>query len=186
MRALKFTALLSLLPNLAWAHALPISDQGFSQGFIHPLSGLDHCLAMLAVGLLAIQDEKTKTWVYPCCFLGFMLIGGIIGLYGTKVPAVELGILASVFCLGLFISLPKLLPRIILSVAIAVFAVCHGHAHGTEMLVTALAWQYATGFLLATALLHIVGIVIGKVITPHFKWLYTSTGIGILLSSFWL
>lgn len=178
--------LLFLTPQLAWAHAHPIAEQGFMQGLWHPITGLDHCLAMFAVGLLASKAQKPFTWVLPLIFLGFMLVGGLIGFQKIALPWIELGIVTSVFVLGLFITYSKQIPYLILMGSLAIFALCHGHAHGYEMVPGTLASLYASGFLLATATLHVMGYWFGRLVLTQTRWLFALMGATLTVSSLWL
>lgn len=181
------TCLIALVcPSISWAHPHPNIVQSFNQGFMHPLTGLDHTLVMLAVGLIASQQEQSPAYLFPLCFLGFMLIGGLVGFMGIALPWIELGILLSVFGFGFLLSLPKAPRRSILIIATMGFALCHGHAHGYEMLTGLNTFQYAGGFLLATLLLHLIGFVLGSLIKRYWNWLFPATGLTILISSFWL
>jgi len=134
---------------------------GFMHGFAHPLGGLDHVLAMVAVGLYAAMRGGRALWVIPAAFLGAMAISGVMGMAGYALPYTEIGITASVIVLGLAVAF-----RISLSTATAaalagVFAIFHGHAHGAEMPQSVSGYEYAAGFLLATALLHTTGVALG-------------------------
>jgi urease accessory protein len=156
--------LLMGLPHAALAHpGHGVPD--LSQGFAHPLSGLDHLLAMLAVGLWAAQLGGQARWIAPSAFVTTMVVGGLLGMQGTPVPWVEQGIVASVFVLGLMIALATKPPLALTVAIVAVFALFHGHAHGAEM-PTGGAWLgYAVGFTTATVLLHAAGIGIAQALT---------------------
>ncbi|QND52674.1 HupE/UreJ family protein [Phyllobacterium sp. 628] len=154
-------SLASLTPALAYAHVGVGETSGFAHGFSHPISGLDHVLAMVLVGIFAFQLGGRALWLVPAAFVGMMAIGGALGVAGVGVPFVELGIAVSVIVLGAAVAF-----EIKASVAIAVtlvglFAVFHGHAHGAEMPESAGGLAYAGGFMIATALLHVAGIAIG-------------------------
>lgn len=154
--ALAAALLLASAPALAHTGAGPVN--GLTAGFGHPLGGLDHLLAMLAVGVLAAQLGGQALWAVPLAFVSMMLLGGVAGLVGAPLPLVEFGIAGSVVLLGGVVALGKRLPldaAVVLAGALAVF---HGHAHGTEMPAGAGALAYASGFVLATALLHGAGI----------------------------
>jgi urease accessory protein len=153
-------AILALSPQAAFAHSGPDHVAGFASGFAHPLGGLDHALAMLAVGLLAAHLAGRALWALPLAFLGAMAFGGAIGAAGIAFPFVELGIAVSVVALGLALALGRLPLQGALAAA-AIFGVFHGHAHGAELPVTGSAAAYGLGFLAATALLHIAGITAG-------------------------
>jgi urease accessory protein len=153
--------ILGLGSGIAEAHT-GISDTiGFSHGFGHPFSGLDHILAMVAVGLFAARLGGQSFWLVPAAFVAMMAVGGTLGISVFDVPFVELGIAASVIVLGLAVALQLNLPTIAAMALVGFFAVFHGHAHGSEMPSAASGLTYALGFMLATAMLHAVGIGIG-------------------------
>jgi urease accessory protein len=164
LATLAFGALLAAWSVPAEAHLLNAGSAGAAQGFAHPFSGLDHILAMVAVGLWAAQIGRRALWVLPLAFPLAMAAGGLLGMSGIALPGVETGIAASVALLGLLIAL---LARPALPVAVglvALFAVFHGHAHGTELPLTASPILYGFGFMTATALLHLLGLGIGQVL----------------------
>ena len=130
----------------------------FASGFAHPWTGVDHVLAMVAVGLWAGINGGRALWVWPAAFVGVMLAGGALGMAGVLVPFVEPGILASVIALGLLVLAAARLPVAMGAALIAAFAVLHGHAHGAELPAGAAAASYAAGFALATAALHALGL----------------------------
>lgn len=147
----------------AQAHIIGAPGGGWTQGFSHPFSGLDHILAMVAVGIWAAQAGRPTLWVLPVVFPLAMAAGGLLGFVGLPVPGIEAGIAASVLALGLLIAF-QAKPPLALSIAlVALFALFHGHAHGTELPLVASPLLYGLGFLLATGLLHLVGIGIGHV-----------------------
>lgn len=150
---------LSGLP--ASAHSGIGAAHGVSHGFGHPLGGLDHLLAMVAVGLLAARIGGRALWLVPGAFLVAMAAGGALGLAGVALPLVELGIVGSVVVLGAVIAFGRTLPLAGAMVLAAVSAVFHGHAHGAEMPADASGLAYGLGFLAATALLHAAGVGIG-------------------------
>jgi len=153
-------AILVLLPGAALAH--PGHDAGgFAHGVMHPLGGLDHVLAMVAVGLYAALLGGRALWLVPATFVGVMAIGGALGAAGYPLPYTEIGIALSVIVLGLAVALRASLPTLAAMALVGLFAIFHGHAHGAEMPADAAAVSYATGFMLATALLHGAGIAIG-------------------------
>lgn len=131
---------------------------GFSAGFGHPLGGLDHLLAMVAVGLWSAQIGGKATWQIPCAFVGVMLLGGVLGMFGAGLPLVEQGIVASVLVLGVIVAAAWRWPVAASAAVVALFALFHGHAHGSEMPPGAGSVAYSAGFALATALLHAAGI----------------------------
>ncbi len=147
---------LLLVPALAFAH--PGHDEsGLMAGVAHPLGGIDHLLAMVAVGLWAAQQKGAARWALPCTFVGTMLIGGLIGFEGLEWPGLESGIAASVFALGLCVALGARPPLFVAMAATASFAVFHGVAHGLELPAMSSPWGYAAGFVAATAALHALG-----------------------------
>jgi urease accessory protein len=134
---------------------------GFMHGVAHPLGGIDHVLAMVSVGLYAAMLGGRALWLTPAAFLGAMALGGVLGMTGYGLPYTEIGIAVSVIVLGLAVASRMNLPTLAAMALAGVFAIFHGHAHGTEMPQPLSGYEYAAGFLLATALLHGVGIAFG-------------------------
>ena len=157
-RKFSVVTLLILGASPALAHVGVGSTASFAAGVTHPLSGLDHMVVMIAVGLWAALKGERALWVWPCAFVGVMLVGGALGMMHVPVPLVEPGILASVVALGLMVALAVDLPVWLGAVVIAVFALLHGHAHGSEVAETVSGAEYMAGFALATATLHLIGI----------------------------
>jgi urease accessory protein len=153
-----------LLPTAALAHTGVGDGHGFIHGVAHPLGGLDHVLAMVTVGLFAWQLGGRALWLVPATFLLAMAAGGALGIAGLPVPFAEFGIAASVIVLGAIVALSIKAPVAIAMGLAGLFALFHGHAHGTEMPLDASGLNYAAGFLLATALLHAGGIAVGFLI----------------------
>jgi urease accessory protein len=154
--------LIFLLPSLAQAHpGAPGHTHGFSNGLLHPLTGLDHICAMVAVGLWAAQRGGRALWLVPLTFVSIMVIGGILGMGGVGIPYVEQGIAASVLVLGIFIAAAVRLPLAASAAIVGLFALFHGYAHGAEMPDTASGLAYGIGFVVATASLHLCGISLG-------------------------
>jgi len=152
-----------LWPVAAWAHVQSGEAGGFLSGMSHPVSGLDHVVAMVAVGLWGAQLGMPAIWILPVAFPMMMAAGGMLGLIGAPLPGVEIGIALSAIVLGSLV-----LGRIRVPVAAAViivgfFAIFHGHAHGTELPAGQNALLYSLGFVIATGLLHAVGITIGLI-----------------------
>lgn len=146
-----------LVPAVAFAH--PGHEAlGFAAGVAHPLSGLDHVLAMALVGVFAWQLGGRALWLVPATFVAMMVAGGALGAMGIGLPLVEIGIAASVVALGAAVALRLRLPTAVAMIAVGLFAVFHGHAHGTEMPETAAGLAYGAGFVLSTVLLHLAGI----------------------------
>jgi urease accessory protein len=149
------------LPLLAHAHVGIGPTSGLWIGLAHPVTGLDHILAMVAVGLWAAQRGSRATWLVPLAFVTVMAVGGVLGMMAISIPFVEQGIVASVLILGVLIASAVRLPLAASMILVALFALCHGHAHGAEMPDTAAGLAYGLGFILATACLHGVGISLG-------------------------
>lgn len=151
-------AALVAVPAAANAHMFGAHDAGFVHGFTHPLGGLDHLMAMVAVGLWAAQRGGKALWALPAAFVAAMIGGGLMGAAGVALPAVELGIALSVVALGALIAVQSRLPLAASVGVVALFALFHGHAHGAEMPEAAAPLLYGAGFALATALLHGAGV----------------------------
>lgn len=154
-------AVILISPSLVHAHTGVGNTAGFLHGFGHPIGGLDHILAMVAVGVWAAQIGGKATWAAPTTFVGVMVIGGVLGTSGVAVPFVEQGIVMSVLILGVLIAAAARLPFVLSMTIVGLFAVFHGHAHGAEMPDVASGLIYGIGFALATALLHLCGIGVG-------------------------
>ncbi|CAO3362213.1 urease accessory protein [Azospirillum palustre] len=147
-----------VLPAVADAHTFGAHDAGFAHGFLHPIGGWDHLLAMVAVGLWAAQRGGAALWALPAAFVTAMIGGGLLGMTGIELPAVELGIAGSVIALGALIAAQSRLSLPVSLVVVSAFALFHGHAHGAEMPEAAQPLLYGLGFALATALLHGAGV----------------------------
>jgi len=151
---------------LAWpaiAHEQQGQAAGFVTGLLHPVSGLDHVLAMVAVGLWGAQLGAPAIWLLPVTFPLVMAFGGFLGLIGVPLPGVEFGIATSAILLGAMIALQARPPLVLAALLVAFFAVFHGHAHGTELPAGQSGLLYSVGFVVATGLLHASGIAIGLV-----------------------
>lgn len=148
-------------PATAFAHIGIGDTHGIMHGFSHPISGIDHILAMVAVGMFAAYRGGRALWLVPATFVLMMAAGGALGVAGVPVPFVETGIAASVIVLGLAVAFQWSAPIAAAMGLVGFFAIFHGHAHGAEMPADASGVQYALGFMIATALLHIVGIAVG-------------------------
>ncbi|NGY03144.1 HupE/UreJ family protein [Solimonas terrae] len=166
MRRLTSLAALILLTTALPALAHPGHDgasAGFVAGFLHPLLGLDHLLAMTVVGVWAAQLGGRATWLVPCSFVALMAIGGLAATQGYVPPHVEAGIAASLLVLGLLVALRRRLPMPAAMGLVALFALFHGAAHGQELPSLANPGLYAIGFVTTTASLHVAGIALGRV-----------------------
>jgi urease accessory protein len=175
--ALFFAALL-LIPTFAQAHVGVGSTHGFVHGIAHPFSGLDHLCAMMAVGLWAAQRGGRALWAVPLSFLSVMVVGAALGMAGVTIPFVEQGIVASVLLLGVLVAAAVRLPVAASAILVGLFALFHGHAHGTEMPVTASGFAYGAGFLVATTLLHTAGIGLGMTLqrVANSTWVRAAGG----------
>lgn len=147
---------------MAFAHMDGSAAHALTHGLEHPFVGFDHVLAMVAVGLWAVQLGGRALWMVPASFVTAMAIGGAMGVNGVALVGAETGIAMSVLMLGLFILATVRMPVWAGSLIAGLFAICHGHAHGTEMPVDASALVYALGFMVSTALLHGAGIAAGS------------------------
>lgn len=156
-RAIAIFTALTGLPALAHAHPAENAAFGLFSGLAHPVGGLDHLAAMVAVGLWATQLGGRSTWLLPFTFVTVMALGGALGMADVVVPLAETGILLSLLVFGALVASAIRLPLRLSVVIVGAFALCHGHAHGTELPPDVSGIGYATGFLLATATLHGLG-----------------------------
>jgi urease accessory protein len=157
------TASLAFAPAVAFAH--PGHDgASLASGFLHPLGGVDHIIAMVAVGLLAARLGGRAVWLVPASFVATMGVAGLAGMMGAGLPYVETGIALSVVVLAAVAVLGTAMPVAVAMGLVAFFAVFHGYAHGAEMPETMSGLAYGAGFVAATALLHGVGIALGLII----------------------
>jgi urease accessory protein len=148
-------------PAAAYAHPAIGEAAGLSHGFAHPMTGLDHILAMVMVGVLAFQLGGRAIWLLPATFVLVMAAGGALGMAGVNLPFVELGIALSVIVLGAVVALNIKAPVAAAMAVVGFFAIFHGHAHGSEMPENAAGLAYAFGFMMATAMLHVAGLALG-------------------------
>jgi urease accessory protein len=163
--AIRLSALATVATTLAASAASAHIGQGEAHdalhGFLHPLTGLDHTLAMISIGFLAAQWGGRAIWLVPGSFLAIMAIGGALGMAGVRPPGVEFGIALSVLALGALIACRARLSLLAAMGLAGLFAVFHGLAHGAELPAEASGVRFALGFILATALLHAAGLFIG-------------------------
>ena len=146
------------IPSLAHAHVGAGHVSGWAHGLAHPIGGLDHVCAMLAVGLWAAQMGRRAVWLVPLTFVSVMALGGVLGMTAVPLAYTEQGIVVSLLVLGVLIAAAVRLPLAVSAAVVGVFALCHGYAHGAEMPHDASGLAYAAGFMLSTALLHASGI----------------------------
>jgi len=141
----------------AVAHTGVAVSSGMAAGMFHPIGGLDHILAMVAVGILAAQHGGRALWWVPASFVALTAVGGVLGVYGADVPFVEQGIAGSVIILGAVVAWGGKLPLAAVMTLAGGLAVFHGHAHGTEMPLNVSGMTYSLGFIAVTAALHALG-----------------------------
>lgn len=153
---------ISVLPSLALAHSGAGHTHSFFEGLAHPLNGVDHLLAMLAVGLWSSQLAGRAVWALPVAFVGLLLGGGALGMAGLGLPMVEQGIALSVLLFGALIALAVKLPWSAGALLVGGFALFHGYAHGAEIPRDASALAYSAGFALVSGGLHLAGIALGR------------------------
>jgi urease accessory protein len=154
----------ALVPSAASAHIGMGDSSGFVHGFSHPIGGIDHILAMVAVGLFAAHLGGRAIWLVPLSFVSTMAAAGVLGMAGVQLPYVEIGIGLSVIVLGLAIAVRLDLPTSAATALVAFFAIFHGHAHGAEVPDDVSGLAYGAGFVSATALLHVAGIGVGLMV----------------------
>lgn len=180
-----------LLPTLALAHTDGgASSAGFLSGLLHPVTGLDHVIAMVAVGLWGAQLGAPAMWMLPVAFPMIMALGGAVGAAGLPLPGIEIGIAASGLLLGLAVAGNVRPPLPLAVVLVGLFAVFHGYAHGAEMPGFANPLAFAAGFVIATGLLHLSGIVVGLLWSwpggvPWGRWVVRGAGATIAAVGGW-
>jgi urease accessory protein len=172
----------SALAGPALAHTGVGAVHGFGAGLMHPLFGVDHVLAMVAVGLWAGLTGGRARLAYPLAFVGMMVLSGLWGMSGAALPGVEIGIAVSVVVLGLAIALKATPPLAAGAAACAIFAIFHGHAHGAELPQGASGLGYALGFVLATAALHGAGLWLAGLLAARAPLLARVAGGGLALA----
>ena len=154
---------LFLAPVQGFAHE--IAGTGFAAGLTHPVLGVDHLLAMVSVGILSAQMGGRAIWTVPATFVSLMVVGSVFGITNIPIPVVEYSISISVIALGIAIASAKKMPVVASMMFVGFFAIFHGHAHGTEMPYLAKPLFYALGFVMGTAGIHLVGVLIGYLAT---------------------
>lgn len=179
------TLALALSPALAFAHD-GHAHSGLLAGLAHPLMGLDHLLALFAVGLWAAQQSGAARWALPLTFVVSMAGGGLLGFAGVQLPHFEAAIAASVLALGLLVTLAARLPLAAAVTLTAMFAVSHGVAHGLELPLSASPWGYALGFALATAALHAAGYGLSRGLPTAAAPLVRLAGAASAIAGVWL
>ncbi|WP_374384219.1 HupE/UreJ family protein [Dongia sp.] len=164
-RITAIAAILALSASPAFAHIGLHETGDFTHGALHPLSGVDHLLAMVAVGFYAARQGGRALWFVPTAFVALMAVGGVLGFSGLALPYVEPIIAVSVIVMGALLAFDIRLPLPASAVMVGTFALFHGHAHGTEGVSMESFASYALGFVLATTILHGIGIALGKAFT---------------------
>jgi urease accessory protein len=153
-----FAILVFAAPSAAYAHTGVGDTHGFIHGLMHPLTGIDHILAMVAVGLFAAHLGGRALWLVPASFVTVMAFAGVAGAAGIPIPFVETGIALSVIALGLMVAFEIELPVAAAMALVGFFAIFHGHAHGAELPENSSGLAYGVGFMMATASLHALGV----------------------------
>lgn len=152
----------------------------WASGFLHPVTGFDHVVAMVAVGLWGGILRAPAIWVLPVVFPLVMALGGALGIAGVPMPGVETGIAVSGIVLGLLVLFAVRAPLWVAGLLVAIFAIFHGHAHGAELPASASPIAYATGFVIATGMLHLVGIAVGQLYAmPRGQYVVRAAGAAI-------
>ena len=153
-------------------HEVDAHGISFMDGLLHPLTGLDHLAAMLAVGLWSALSATSarRIWLAPVAFAGMLLVGALLGLNGLALPAVEPMIAASLLVMGLLVATRAKLPLAVTAGVVGVFAVFHGIAHGTELAGGGNGFAPLLGMLVATIALHLAGVGLGLALRSHSVW----------------
>jgi len=181
-----FAAASTLAPAPTWAHADRGHGSGFMAGLLHPISGLDHVVAMVAVGLWGAVLGPPALWLLPVAFPIVMALGGGLGLLGVPIPGVEIGIALSGMVLGLMVLLEIRAPLMVAAVLVSVFALFHGYAHGTELPAGGNPLLYSLAFVIATGSLHLLGILLGETRRwPGGRRFVQAAGAGVALVGLW-
>jgi urease accessory protein len=161
LRSAVLTVLFMFAATQVAAHTGEGINSGFASGFWHPILGWDHVVAIVAVGLWGAFLGAPAIWILPVVFPLVMALGGALGVAGVPIPAIETGIALSGVVLGLLIAFAVKAPIWAAAVIVGLFAIFHGHAHGTELPDAFSPYGYAMGFVFGTGLLHLVGIGFG-------------------------
>ncbi|KAE8177834.1 HupE/UreJ family protein [Photobacterium carnosum] len=181
------TGALTLFSPLALAHPGhigPHSATGFMTGFVHPFTGLDHLSVMIGVGLLAALIGGKAVSRLPMAFIGIMVVGGALGVAGMVLPGVEMGIALSVLGMGAMLLAGGRMSEKVATGLVMAFALFHGMAHGMEMPLDAQALEYFSGFVVATAILHVSGIALGKLVMNSAVNQRVMRVVGVVMAAF--
>jgi len=168
VRWISAAALLMLMPLSALAHVESgvIGDGGFVSGMLHPVTGVDHVVAMVAVGLWGAILGQPAIWVLPVAFPLVMAVGSILGIIGIPVPAIDIGVALSGIVLGAMVATVSRPPLAVAFFLISIFAVYHGYPHGAALPDFGMPLLYISGFVFSTGLLHLSGVALGLL----FRW----------------
>ena len=187
MICIRFVPVLLALTTPALAHTGASTANGFGTGLLHPMLGLDHVLAMVAVGLWAGLAGGRAVWAWPLSFVMLMVGGAGLGLAGIALPGVETGIALSVLLLGSAVAFNRSAPVSIGALVCGAFALFHGYAHGAELPGEAEAGSYIAGFVLATGLLHALGVGSAVALTAASAgWLPRAAGVAVAIAGLML
>jgi urease accessory protein len=171
---------LSIYAGVADAHVGAGVSGGFTSGFTHPIFGWDHVAAMFAVGLWGAFLGYPAIWILPVVFPLVMAFGGALGVMGIPIPAVETGIAVSAVVLGIMVAFAVRPPIWVAALIVGAFAIFHGHAHGTELPVAANPLAFSLGFVLATGMLHLLGIAFGLLVRWPIGQVAVQAGGGVI------
>jgi len=185
--ALFLAAAALVVAHPAHAHEAHAVGGGLVNGLLHPLTGLDHLVAMVAVGLWGAQLGRPLIYALPVAFPMMMAVGGLLGLADVPMPAVEIGIAGSALLLGVAVLLALRLPAVVAVAVVAIFALFHGYAHGQELPHAASPIAYGAGFMISTGALHAVGILVGLLTLwkPAGPVMVRASGGGVALVGSW-
>jgi urease accessory protein len=164
IRMLLFTWIFIAFSGMVYAHEGVGVTGGFLSGFMHPLLGWDHVIAMVAVGLWGAFLGTPGIWILPIVFPLIMAVGGVFGVFGVEIPEVETGIAVSAMVLGAMVAFAARPPIWTAALIVGAFAIFHGHAHGAELPSAANPLAYSVGFIVSTGLLHLLGIIFGLLV----------------------
>jgi len=176
------SALFLLFSPLTMAHPGHLGNHSFVSGVMHPMTGMDHLAVMIGVGILAAVFGGSQRWKMPLAFIVLMIVGGVMGISNMVVPDVETFIAISVLLMGGMLCTGSQMPKKLAMGLIMSFAVFHGMAHGAEMPFNSQALHYFSGFILATACLHLVGIFIGECAMRFAAHRRVNQVIGVLIA----
>lgn len=149
-------------PTSAWSHGINTTKGGFVEGFVHPILGADHVVAMVAVGLWGAVLGPPALWVLPVAFPIVMAFGGLLAFLGIQIPGIEIGIALSAIVMGIMVAIECKPALWIAAIIVSIFAIFHGCAHGSELPNGSNAVQFSMGFVVATGCLHLIGILLGE------------------------